>query len=195
MLQCPKSVLCLPPVPGHHQKMVPLVPYSGKTPKPAALNLRYLYQVRSVTRSQWPAGSPLPSYPSTFHNGEPAKSTLLPSKRVLNGSDVADWALVAPRAENGTVSKISNQIIFSQCVVGFCGSCWKLLFDLGRVENNSNGGTPDSSWSLLLLLFCCLLLFFFTQGGGLPSFFYGPLWGAHGQMVQNCCPTPQKLEK
>ena len=48
------------------------------------------------------------SYPSTFHNGEPAKSTLLPSKRVLNGSDVADWALVAPRAENGTVSKISN---------------------------------------------------------------------------------------
>ena len=28
--------------------------------------------------------------------------------RVLNGSDVADWALVAPRAENGTVAKISN---------------------------------------------------------------------------------------
>ena len=49
-----------------------------------------------------------PFYPSTFHNGEPAKSTLLPSKRVLNGSDVADWALVAPRAENGTVAKISN---------------------------------------------------------------------------------------
>ena len=47
---------------------------------------------------------------------------------------MADWALVAPRAENGTVSKISNQIIFSQCVVGFCGSCWKLFFDLGRVE-------------------------------------------------------------
>ena len=47
-------------------------------------------------------------YPSTFHNGEPAKSTLLPSKRVLHGSDVADWALVAPRAENGTVAKISN---------------------------------------------------------------------------------------
>ena len=72
-------------------------------------------------------------YPSTFHNGEPAKSTLLPSKRVLNGSDVADWALVAPCAENGMVAKISNQIIFSQCVVGFCGSCWKLFFDLGRV--------------------------------------------------------------
>ena len=53
---------------------------------------------------------------------------------MLNGSDVADWALVAPRAENGTVAKISNQIIFSQCVVGFCGSCWKLFFDLGRVE-------------------------------------------------------------
>ena len=73
-----------------------------------------------------------------------AKSTLLPSRRVLNGSDVADWALVAPRAENGTVSKISNQIIFSQCVVGFCGSCWKLFFDLGRVENNSNGGLCDA---------------------------------------------------
>ena len=53
---------------------------------------------------------------------------------MLNGSDVAGWALVAPRAENGTVSKISNQIIFSQCVIGFCGSCWKLFFDLGRVE-------------------------------------------------------------
>ena len=51
---------------------------------------------------------PLGYYPSTFHNGESAKSTLLPSKRVLNGSDVADWALVAPRAENGTVAKISN---------------------------------------------------------------------------------------
>ena len=47
---------------------------------------------------------------------------------------MADWALVAPRAENGTVSKISNQIIFSQCVVGFCGSCSMLFFDLGRVE-------------------------------------------------------------
>ena len=45
---------------------------------------------------------------TTGHNGESAKSTLLPSKRVLNGSDVADWALVAPRAENGTVAKISN---------------------------------------------------------------------------------------
>ena len=75
-----------------------------------------------------------PVYPSTFHNGESTKSTLLPSKRVLHGSDVADWALVAPRAENGTVSKISNQIIFSQCVIGFYGSCWKLFFDLGRVE-------------------------------------------------------------
>ena len=53
---------------------------------------------------------------------------------------MADWALVAPRAENGTVSKISNQIIFSQCVVGFCGSCWMLFFDLGCVEKNSNGG-------------------------------------------------------
>ena len=52
---------------------------------------------------------------------------------MLHRPDVADWALVAPRAENGTVSKISNQIIFSQCVVGFCGSCWMLLFDLGRV--------------------------------------------------------------
>ena len=52
---------------------------------------------------------------------------------MLNRADVANWALVAPRAENGTVSKISNQIIFSQCVVGFCGSCWRLLFDLGRV--------------------------------------------------------------
>ena len=67
-----------------------------------------------------------PDYPSTFHNGESTKSTLLPSKRVLNRADVADWALVAPRAENGTVSKISNQIIFSQCVVGFCGSCWNV---------------------------------------------------------------------
>ena len=66
-------------------------------------------------------------YPSTFHNGESTKLTLLPSRRVLNRADVADWALVAPRAENGTVSKISNQIIFSQCVVGFCGSCAKLL--------------------------------------------------------------------
>ena len=73
------------------------------------------------------------SYPSTFHNGESTKLTLLPSRRVLNRADVADWALVAPRAENGTASKISNQIIFSQCVVGFCGSCWMLLFDLGRV--------------------------------------------------------------
>ena len=45
---------------------------------------------------------------TTDHNREPAKSTLLPSKRVLNGSDVADWALVAPRAENGTIAKISN---------------------------------------------------------------------------------------
>ena len=59
---------------------------------------------------------------------------------MLNGPDVADWALVAPRAENGTVAKISNQIIFSQCVIGFYGSCWKLFFDLGRVENNSNAG-------------------------------------------------------
>ena len=82
----------------------------------------------------------MPVSSTTAHNGEPAKSTLLPSKRVLNRSDVADWALVAPCAENGMVSKISNQIIFSQCVVGFCGSCWKLFFDLGRVENNSNGG-------------------------------------------------------
>ena len=81
-----------------------------------------------------------PVYPSTFHNGESTKSTLLPSRRVLNRADVADWALVAPHAENGTVSKISNQIIFSQCVVGFCGSCQKLSFDLGRVENNSNAG-------------------------------------------------------
>ena len=46
---------------------------------------------------------------------------------------MADWALVAPCAENGMVSKISNQIIFSQCVIGFCGSCWKVLFDLGCV--------------------------------------------------------------
>ena len=45
---------------------------------------------------------------TTDHNGELTKSTLLPSRRVLNGSDVADWALVAPRAENGTVAKISN---------------------------------------------------------------------------------------
>ena len=54
---------------------------------------------------------------------------------MLNRSDVADCqlVLVAPHAENGTVSKISNQIIFSQCVVGFCGSCWMLFFDLGRV--------------------------------------------------------------
>ena len=77
---------------------------------------------------------------TTDHNGESTKSTLLPSKCVLNRSDVADWALVAPRAENGTVAKISNQIIFSQCVVGFCGLCRKLFFDLGRVENNSNAG-------------------------------------------------------
>ena len=53
---------------------------------------------------------------------------------MLNGSDVAYWALVAPCAENGTVAKISSQIISSQCVVGFCSSCWKLFFDLGRVE-------------------------------------------------------------
>ena len=46
---------------------------------------------------------------------------------------MADWALVAPPAEDGTVSKISKQIMFSQCVVDFCGSCWMLLFDLGRV--------------------------------------------------------------
>ena len=59
---------------------------------------------------------------------------------MLNGSDVADWALVAPRAENGAVAKISNQIIFSQCVIEFCGSCWVLFLDLGRVENNSNAG-------------------------------------------------------
>ena len=46
---------------------------------------------------------PQDSVPSctTDHNGELTKSTLLPSRRVLNGSDVADWALVAPRAENG----------------------------------------------------------------------------------------------
>ena len=43
---------------------------------------------------------------------ELTKSTLLPSRHVLNRADVADWVLVAPRAENGTVSKISNQIIF-----------------------------------------------------------------------------------
>ena len=51
---------------------------------------------------------PLAASPTTDHNGESAKSTLLPSRRVLNGPDVAGWALVAPRAENGTVSKISN---------------------------------------------------------------------------------------
>ena len=84
------------------------------------------------------------AYPSTFHNREPAKSALLPSKRVLNGPDVADRALVAPRAENGT-AKISNQSTFSQCVVGFCGSCWVLPFDLGRVENSSNAGHPRCS--------------------------------------------------
>ena len=92
------------------------------------------------TQSIYIRCSTLHSYPSTFHNGESTKSTLLPSRRVLNGSDVAYWALVAPRAENGTVAKISNQIIFSQCVIGFYGSCWKLFFDLGRVENNSNAG-------------------------------------------------------
>ena len=32
----------------------------------------------------------LPIYPSTFHNGESSKSTLLPGKRVLNGSNVED---------------------------------------------------------------------------------------------------------
>ena len=80
------------------------------------------------------------AYPSTFHNGESTKSTLLPSKHVLNGSDVADWALVAPRPENETIAKISSQIISSQCVVGFCGLCWKLFFDLGCVKNNSNAG-------------------------------------------------------
>ena len=37
--------------------------------------------------------------------------TQIPRRRVLNGSDVADWALVAPRAENGTVSKISNETV------------------------------------------------------------------------------------
>ena len=47
---------------------------------------------------------------------------------------MADWALVAPHTENRTVSKISSQIIFRQCVVGFCGSCWNLFFDLGNVE-------------------------------------------------------------
>ena len=75
-----------------------------------------------------------PASSTTDHNGESTKSTPLPSRCVLNRADVADWALVAPCAENGTVSKISNQIIFSQCVVGFCGSCWKLFFDLGCVE-------------------------------------------------------------
>ena len=55
-----------------------------------------------------PPLSPLILYPSTFHNGEPAKLTLLPSKHVLNRADVADWVLVAPHTENRTVSKISN---------------------------------------------------------------------------------------
>ena len=54
------------------------------------------------------ADSPYVASSTTGHNHEPAKSALLPSKRALNRSDVADWALVAPRAENGTVAKISN---------------------------------------------------------------------------------------
>ena len=57
-----------------------------------------------------------------------------------NGSDVADWVLVAPCEENGTVAKISNQIIFSRCIIGFCGLCQKLFFDLGCIENNLNAG-------------------------------------------------------
>ena len=81
-----------------------------------------------------------PAYPSTFHNGESTKLALLPSRRVLNRADVADWVSLRIGDSSRTVSKISNQIIFSQCVVGFCGSCSMLFFDLGRVENNSNGG-------------------------------------------------------
>ena len=83
---------------------------------------------------------PSPTSSTTDHNHEPAKLALLPSKCVFNGSDVADWVLVAPHTENGVVSEISSQIIFSQCVISFCSSCWKLFFDLGCVKSSLNTG-------------------------------------------------------
>ena len=88
----------------------------------------------------YPTSSRPPAPSTTDHNHEPAKLALLPSKCVLNGSDVADWVLVAPHTENGMVSEISSQIIFSQCVISFCSSCWKLFFDLGCVKNSLNTG-------------------------------------------------------
>ena len=45
---------------------------------------------------------------TTDHNGESAKSTLLPSRRVLNRADVADWASRRIGDSSRTVSKISN---------------------------------------------------------------------------------------
>ena len=104
---------------------------------------------------------------------------------MLNRADVADWALVAPREENGTVAKISNQIIFSQCVVGFCGSCWKLFFDLGRVEKQlewralrcisglvRTGKSDDDAGIDRVLLIVAL--------GSSVDFVDSPLWNVEG---------------
>ena len=112
---------------------------------------------------------------------------------------MADWAFVIPRAENGTVSKISNQIIFSQCVVGFCGSCWMLFCDLRRVEKNSNGGhlrclsglvrtggSHDDTDIDLALLIAAL-----ATGDELESSVY-PLWFAQETSEKN---TPYVLPR